>query len=391
MKTILKLAPLLVSSQLTATQTQQLDKIASDTLSFWKVPGCAVSIVQGDEILLCKGYGVKQLDVPDSAIDIHTRFPIASITKMFTAAAIGILSDQGTLTLDTPVQKFTPLKLSDPYAASHLTLRDCLSMRSGLPGPSANPLLYSDPKITTQQLLEKILPTLPFPLGFRSHFAYQNLLYLLAATPFTPSYEAFLQKQLLAPLEMAETLTSFSSLQQCSNKALPHIWNKDRFEQIPLENLDVFLPAAGLSSTAHDMTHFLFFLLHNGVFHAKNILKPATLKEILTAQTVATTEEFTGSSFYSPVLFPTSQFLNYGLGCFIHDYRGMLMVQAPGLTDGAVSVLALVPSLNLGIFVTANAESVFFTRALLFQFIDAFLDEKTDWNTQFLKKSKEPS
>jgi CubicO group peptidase (beta-lactamase class C family) len=268
-KIFLTLAPTFLCAQ-----ELPLDKIVNETLAFWKVPGCAISIVQGDKILLCKGYGVKRLSStsPDNSIDSHTRFPIASLTKLFTAAAFGILIDNHTLTLDTPVIQFYPgIKLSDSYATAHLTFRDCLSMRSGLPGPSTIDILFADPLITTHQLLEKILPSLPFPLGFRSHFAYQNLLYLLAATPFKPSYEAFLQKHLLAPLNMLETLTSFSALQTCPNKAYPHIWKEDHFEQIPFEKLDAFLPAAGLYSSAHDMQHFLSFLLHHGTYHTKMV------------------------------------------------------------------------------------------------------------------------
>lgn len=196
-------------------KTSQMDKITNDTLAFWEVPGYAVSIVHDNKVLLCKGYG--------DSIDSHTLFPIASITKLFTSCAFNILCDQGKITLDTPVIDIYPLKLSDPQA--HLTFRDCLSMRSGLPEPSTNSLLFSKPDVTREELLA-ILSTLPFPLGFRSHFAYQNLLYVLAETAFTPSYRAFLQQHLLNPLQMNETISSFAELQSNPNKITPHIGKK---------------------------------------------------------------------------------------------------------------------------------------------------------------------
>ncbi len=364
---------------------QMMDKIANDTLAFWKVPGCAVAVVQGDKVLLCEGYGVKQIGL-NNAIDCHTRFPIASITKLITAAAFGILHDQGTITLDNAIMDVYPtIKLSDPYAASHLTFRDCLAMRSGLPGPSVNHLLYDKPAITREELLDQVLPSLPLTFGFRSHFAYQNLLYLLAEIAFKPSYRAFLQQHLLAPLEMNETLTSFQALQNCPNKVFPNVWNTDHFEQVPFENLDVWSAAAGLSSSAHDMTHFLSFLLHQGTYRSKTLLSLPTFTQLFTPQVIATNEEFTGRSIGGKLLFPNAQFLTYGLGCFIHDYRGIGIVQVPGQIDGINCVLAIVPSLNLGFFVGANAESAPFTRALLFQLLDTFLDQKTDWNQYFLE------
>jgi len=364
---------MLAAALSTLNPTLEMDTIVRDTIAQYKIPGCAVSVVCEDEILLCKGYGVKQLSNMEP-IDIHTRFPIASLSKLFTSTAIGLLIDHQKLTLDTPIVQFYPqLKLSEAYATSHLTFRDCLSMRSGLPGPSVDHLLYADPDATRTQLLENLLPTLPFPLGFRSHFAYQNLLYLLAVAPFK-SYESFLRKHLLNPLEMTETLLTFSDLQDCTNKIQPHIWKEDHFVPIPLENLDALLPAAGISSSAQDMKHFLYFLLHDGTYHAKAILSPSTLTQILTPQTTVTIEEFTGDAASQDILFPTAQFITYGLGCFVHDYRGIKMIQVPGLTDGTNSVLALIPSLRLGLFITCNAESAHFTRALLFKLIDTFIN-----------------
>ena len=102
---------------------------------------------------------------------------------------------------------------------------------------------------------------------------------------------------------------------------------------------------------------------------------------------IGTTEEFTGNPAHKDLLFPTAQFITYGLGCFIHDYRGIKMIQVPGLTEGVVSVLAIIPTLDLGLFITTNSESVHFTRALLFQIIDTFLGDHTDWNTIFYKHS----
>ncbi len=362
-----------------------IHKIANETLAFWKVPGCAVAIVQGDKVLLCEGYGVKEIG-SDDPIDGHTRFPLASITKLITAAAFGILHDQGRITLDTPVIDVYPgIKLSDSYAASHLTFRDCLAMRSGLPGPSVNHLLYDKPRITREELLDQVLPCLPLTFGFRSHFAYQNLLFLLAEAAFPPSYTAFLQQHLLTPLEMNETLTSFEALENCPNKVSPYIWNTDHFDRVPFENLDVWLAAAGLSSSAHDMTHFLSFLLHQGRYRSKTLLSSPTLAQLFTSQVIATNEEFTGRHLAGKILFPNAQFLTYGLGCFIHDYRGIGIVQVPGQVDGINCVLAIVPPLNLGFFVAANAESAPFTRSLLFQLLDTFLDQETDWNQHFLE------
>ena len=391
MKTSLFLASLLSligCSSPKSLKTPAWDKIVNDTLAFWKAPGCAISIVQGDQVLLCKGYGTKQVG-SDNPIDSHTRFPIASITKLFTAIAFGILCDHGKMTLDTSIIDVYPaLKLSDPYATSHLTFRDCLAMRSGLPASWADPSLYDDLNATREKLLSNALPSLPFSKGFRSHFAYQNVLYLLVEEAFKPSYQTFVKENLISPLQMQDTLFSLSELQNSPNKITPHLWKNGSFEEVSFEPIDTYLAAAGLSSSAEDMSHFLSFLLHHGSYRSKSILSSSALAEIFTPQTVASVEEFTGDSTSGNFLFPHAQFLTYGLGSFVHDYRGICVIQVPGQVDGVNCVLALVPSLELGLFVAANVESAAFTRALLFQLIDSFLDQQTDWNRQFFQLTK---
>jgi CubicO group peptidase (beta-lactamase class C family) len=353
-----------------------LDQIVSSTIDFWKVPGCAVSVVSNNEVVLAKGYGVKVLN-KDPGIDEHTAFPIASLTKLFTAATVGILVDRRKLDWDTPIRKDYPsLKLSDAYATSHLTYRDCLAMRSGLPGPSAESFIFSS-ELTSQQLLKEKLPKLLFSNGFRSHFAYQNLLYLLAAAPFS-SWVDFLEKEILGPLSMKDTLTHFFQFQQSKNKTALHKWENDHFCETPAENLDSLASAAGLFSSAHDMALFLSSI--------HTCVSAETLKEIFTPQITASVDHFLppNALFYRDILFPDSQFLDYGFGCFIHDYRGIKIIQVPGLTDGAASVLSFIPNINLSISILSNADSVPFSRSLLFQIIDAYLGQQADWNTHFL-------
>jgi CubicO group peptidase (beta-lactamase class C family) len=177
---------------------------------------------------------------------------------------------------------------------------------------------------------------------------------------------------------MRETLTSFSQFQESGNKTALHVWKGDRFSEVPPENLDNIVSAAGLYSSAHDMSLFLLSM--------NTLLTPAALEEIFTPQTTVLAENFLGSEnlFYKDVLFPDCQFLDYGLGCFIHDYRCMKVIQVPGLTDGSVAVMAFIPNLHLSICILSNAESAAFSRALLFQIIDAHFGESADWNTHFL-------
>src|SRR5215472_9358283 len=109
----------------------ELDRIIETTRKFWNVPGLAVAIVHGDEVVYMKGFGVKRVG-SDEPVTPDTRFAICSSTKSFTSAALGILVDEGKLSWDDPVRKHLPyFRLSDPLADANVTIRDLLCHRTG--------------------------------------------------------------------------------------------------------------------------------------------------------------------------------------------------------------------------------------------------------------------
>jgi CubicO group peptidase (beta-lactamase class C family) len=365
---------------------ETLNQTIQNSLKFWNIPGCAVSIVQHDHMILAQGYGKKRLGSKDT-VDSHTLFPIASLTKPFTAAAIGKLVHHGFCSFDDLVIKFYPgIKLSSLYATGHITLRDCLNMHTGLAGPSISLNYHPDSDLSVQDLFDQQLVTIPFPHDFRGMFSYQNFNYLLAAKVFesTPqkTWDSFLNSQILAPLNMHETLTQFGLFHKFPNKAYPHQLVKGKFVEVPFENLDSLAPCAGMMSTAHDMSLWLRSI-------TTGTLSPTLL---LSPQVVATPEGFfTHDQLYlAQTNFPDYQLLTYGFGWFIYDYRGVKVYQTPGLTDGFAPVMAYVPSLGLGIAILPNAESSVFSTALLYQLIDLYLGgTKNDWNQTFSKLFKQ--
>ena len=125
-------------SGLTFSQKSQdvnLDELSSyfeKALTDWDVPGMAIGIVKNNELVLAKGYGLRQIGLP-AKVDENTMFPIASNTKAFTATAIAMLVADGKLNFDDKVRKYLPyFELYDPYVSDNMTIRDLLSHRSGL-------------------------------------------------------------------------------------------------------------------------------------------------------------------------------------------------------------------------------------------------------------------
>src|SRR6476661_6201912 len=85
----------------------QIDSLAEKTLKTFDVPGIAVAIVKDGKVIHAKGYGVRSLNTKQK-VDENTLFGIASNTKAFTVAALGILVDEGKLKWDDKVTDYIP-------------------------------------------------------------------------------------------------------------------------------------------------------------------------------------------------------------------------------------------------------------------------------------------
>src|SRR5919206_2925396 len=106
-----------------------IDQVIERELKTYQVPGVSVAVIVGDEVVLAKGYGLRDVDkkLPMTA---ETQMPIASITKQFTVAGLATLVRQGKLDWDKPVREYLPdFRMHNEYATSHLTPRDLVTHR----------------------------------------------------------------------------------------------------------------------------------------------------------------------------------------------------------------------------------------------------------------------
>src|SRR5258708_1948763 len=181
-----------------------IDSLVARTLRTFEVPGIAVCIIKDGKVIHSKGYGVRSLDTRQP-MDEQTLFGIASNSKAFTTAALGMLVDEGKLAWDDKVRKFIPeFRLFDPYVTEEFTVRDLLCHRSGLGLGAGDLMFFPDSSDFT---IPDILHNLPFlkPVtSFRSQYAYDNNLYIVAgevvATVSRVALEDFSLKKIRRPL-----------------------------------------------------------------------------------------------------------------------------------------------------------------------------------------------
>jgi CubicO group peptidase (beta-lactamase class C family) len=112
---------------------QQIDELAKRAMQAFDVPGLALAVVKDGRLTYANGYGVRSVAAPTELVDVNTLFGIASLTKAFTAAALGILVDQGRLKWDDKVKDYIPdFVMYDRYVTREFTIRDLLAHHSGL-------------------------------------------------------------------------------------------------------------------------------------------------------------------------------------------------------------------------------------------------------------------
>jgi CubicO group peptidase (beta-lactamase class C family) len=361
------------------------------------VPGIAVAVVKDGEVVFERGWGERERG--KAPVDAHTMFAIASNTKAFTATALSMLAEDGKLSLDDRVVDHLPwFQMADPYVTREMRVRDLLAHRSGL-GLGAGDLLYWPTTTYTGEEVARRLRYVPLTGSFRDHYAYDNILYgvaqLVVEQVSGQSYETFLRTRIFVPLGMTETRYNSDALKPGDNAATGYALADGR-DLLPAPRLSWHnvSGAGGLYSSAHDMARWIRVQLAGGAYRdaeggEQRLFAEKTQQQMWSA---ITPMPITQPSV--PELLPAKpDFLAYGQGWMLSDYRGHKLVWHTGGWPGMVSRVTLLPEQKLGVVVLTNAELGGAFHAITLRALDAYLDvPKTDWNAAYgaaLAKSRE--
>lgn len=378
------------AAQAPPAQLEDFDAYVERVRTQFDVPGIAVAIVKDGEIVLERGYGVRELGKPGK-VDAHTLFAIASNTKAFTSAALSMLADEGKLDLDDRVIEHLPwFQMSDPFVTREMRLRDLLVHRSGL-GLGAGDLLFWPATTYTTEDIVRRLRDVPLSGGFRAQYAYDNVLYAVAQLVIEKvsgqSYADFIRKEIFAPVGMTESRINSDALGDASNVAVGHAkFDFKDLRPVPAMSWSNNAAAGGIYSSVHDLGKWMRVHLDGGVLQdgkqsgedsgAKRLFSAARQKAMWSVVTPIPI-----GAPAVPELSPAMpNFLGYGEGWNLSDYRGEKLVWHTGGWPGQVSRLTLVPELELGVIVLTSQEIGAAFNAITLRALDAYLDApKTDW------------
>lgn len=366
------------------------DAYVERVLRTFQVPGVAVAIVRDGRVVLAKGYGVRTMGKPDR-VDADTRFGIASNTKAFTATALAMLVEQGVIAWDAPVIRYLPdFAMYDPFVTRELTVRDLLVHRSGL-GLGAGDLLWWPASTYDRTEIARRLRFIKPATSFRSAYAYDNVLYLVAGQLIEKvtgqSWEEFVRTRLLVPVGMTGSTVRHSDAADGGNVATTHAEVDGRVRPIAPMVSDNTNPAGGINSTAADMAKWMLVQLDSGRLGPAT---PGTPERRLFPS--ASTRELWSIVTPIPVrgrAVPGLEHLRpnlrgYALGFGVSDYRGQLQLQHSGGLPGYLSLMTMIPGKRLGVAVLTNQESGAAFDAITLRVIDYFLGAaEIDYATNF--------
>lgn len=313
-----------------------LDAFIAKEVAAYKIPALAIGIIKNNQVVFKKGYGVTST-VDGVAVTTKTVFPIASCTKAFTAAAMGILADEGKLQWNDKVIKYLPdFALSDPWITKELTISDILSHRSGLESFEGDLLWYGS-SYSRQEVVRRIRYS-AIRNQFRIDFGYQNVMFLVAGLIIEKitglTWDQFVKEKLFVPLGMQNSSTSITALQQPGSYAIPHIKNLP----VPLLNLDNIAPAGAVNSTIDDLCTWVQLWTGQGRIQDQIILNESSYEAITGLKTITDGAATKG----------------YGFGWYITLKNGEKTINHNGGLPGIMSSIAIHVNDSTGIIVLTN-------------------------------------
>lgn len=381
----LLLSPLLRAQSKPGVDLRALDQYFAKMVENWEVPAASIGIVKDGELVFTGNYGVLEVDKNEKP-DENTLYAIASNSKAFTSAIIGMLVQEGKLDWNDRVQEYLPyFEVYDSWVSEHVTIRDLLSHRVGLGTFSGDNIWYKSEQAPGDFI--RRIKHVPQAFEFRAGYGYSNLMFITAGelieTVTGKSWGENVRERILDPLGMDRTLWSVSQLDSKGNYAMPHARKDGENYVIPWVSWDNVAATGGLISSVSDLAKWMVFNLNNGIHEGDTLLSARTRNMVWTPHNNHMVDHTQPNDF-------DRHFSSYGLGWGLSDYHGRMRVGHTGGYDGMITAVTLIPDEDLGVVVLTNGVKSPIMAATYYA-LDTFLGvrPRKDWSEALLQRTNE--
>lgn len=363
------------------TLDASFDAAIDSVRAAWKVPGIALAVVKGNQVIYLKGYGFKDLEqkVP---VTPKTKFAIGSVSKSFTVTALGMQAAEKKFDWDLPVRRYLPdFMMFDPMATERMTPRDLVTHRSGLP---RHDVTWGAGGFGRNELYLRLRYLEPNK-DFRAVWQYQNLMYLtagiLSAKLDGTEWENVVRTRVFGPLGMTTADFSVTDLQRSADFSYGYARNPaDSVVKIPYRVIDAIGPAGSINASVEEMAKYLTMHLNQGKFEGREILPAAQSRDMQTPQMVI-----------PPSPGPTAGGTDlgheqYGMGFFVGTFRGHKLVHHGGNIDGFSAEVNFLPNDSIGVVVLTNMNGTSTRDFIPWMVYDRLLGlDRIDWSRRYLE------
>jgi CubicO group peptidase (beta-lactamase class C family) len=243
----------------------RMDGVIRDGMQRSGMPGFAVGVVSGNDVVFARGYG----DAGEGRrVTPQTPFLLGSTSKSFTALAAMQLVDAGRLDLNAPARQYVPeFRLADQRAADRITVRQVLQQTTGLPATAGGPIVRSAVDGTALEALQELQGT---ALAARpgAAFEYSNGNYVLAGLIIERAsgepYAQYVQRHIFTPLGMRHSYVALGAAKRAGLATGHRYWFGLATAHGPTFRAGI-QSAGYLISSAQDMSRYLAMYLNHGV------------------------------------------------------------------------------------------------------------------------------
>lgn len=355
MKHTLTIISILISA--VAFSQTDLDKDISRIMNSYvdseSQPGVTVGVVQNGELIYHASKGSMNLEYEISFND-STVFGLASVTKQFTSACIGILEKQGKLSISDDVRKYIP-ELANYKEI--IRIKHLLNHTSGI--RNHNVLLdlqgfdykhrgYTNKMIQELMFKQKGINNLPGEKMLYSNTNYV-LLALIIERVSGMKIEEFAKQEIFEPLKMHKTFYSKNIEDIIKNRAYPYYEESGKYQQP--KSLTHCIGAGGMASTVQDLAKWSDIFLnpnHDFSYLAEFITELDTLNN--------------------------GQLMKHARGIFVSPYKGFTTYNHSGRDLGMRSQFICVPKKSLAVIVYTNSEDINAVN-ISYEILNLFMDK----------------
>ena len=307
-----------------------------------KVAGATVAVVKDGQLFFSKGYGWQDVDKRIPVDPEKTLFRIGSVSKLFTWTAVMQLVEQGKLDLNTDINTYLDFKIPATYPEP-ITLTHVLTHTPGFEEDGRD--LFTEDPGHMQAMgtwLPAHMPRRVRPPGIYSSYsnwATATAGYIVERVSGMP-FDDYVEKNIFGPLGMNQT-TARQPLPEKyeADMAKAYAWTEGRWKSEPWEIITGAAPAGSMSASANDMAKFMLAHLGNGSHNGARILGDSIAQ-------VMHTQHFTHDR----------RLAGFALGFYETKSHGLRIIGHGGDTRYHHTQMALLPSENVGVFVSFNTD-----------------------------------